>query len=352
MTGLARKHLIFAFFALMALRMVIGFHFFIEGSAKVREGDFDSAPFLKLAKGPFASFYLGMIDDSQGHWRLCISDQNEFGEPIKPNIDTELTFAIWSDFVERAERHYSFGDPMLIDVLENRIKEANGDALAKLKEQISLVKKQKSDARRILNEHQTALANFFEMNRDEILRFVNSRGRLDGFDRDGQNKNAVASDVPSIRDQVESIQRDRNSASRSWFTDIEALWDSLETKINGLAVAEQTERGNLNLHRPYKQSNSMHSVINQVIPWFDLIVGALLLIGLFTRFASLAAIVFLLSVVLSQPFWVQGTQDTWLQLIEIAALVVLFATCAGRYGGVDYFFNLWFGKKPVEAREA
>ncbi len=40
--------------ALVALRIVVGWHFFMEGSTKVREGGFTSVGFLTAAKGPLA----------------------------------------------------------------------------------------------------------------------------------------------------------------------------------------------------------------------------------------------------------------------------------------------------------
>jgi len=98
------------------------------------------------------------------------------------------------------------------------------------------------------------------------------------------------------------------------------------------------------LHRPFAQKNSRHSLINKVIPWFDLTVGVLLILGLFTRWASLAAAGFLFSVLLTQPFWIPGTVPTYYQGIEMVACLVLFAVHAGRFGGLDYFLS--FGKQP------
>ena len=93
------------------------------------------------------------------------------------------------------------------------------------------------------------------------------------------------------------------------------------------------------MFRHFDQDNSFVKVVDQVIPWFDTIVGVLLIIGLFTRFASLAAALFLVSVIMTQPPWIPGTQPTYFYFIELFALLVIFATCAGRLGGLDYFFS-------------
>jgi uncharacterized membrane protein YphA (DoxX/SURF4 family) len=89
-----------------------------------------------------------------------------------------------------------------------------------------------------------------------------------------------------------------------------------------------------------------------VIPWFDLIVGSLLILGLFSRLASLAGAGFLLSVLATQPPWVpdvvtSGPGSVYLYVIEFAALLVIFATCAGRNFGVDYFIHAIFGRKKT-----
>ena len=85
----------------------------------------------------------------------------------------------------------------------------------------------------------------------------------------------------------------------------------------------------------------MLQIINHIIPWFDLIVGGLLIVGLFTRLASFCGAAFLLSVIATQPPWIPGTQPTYLYAIEFMALVVIFATVAGRMGGLDFFFSGW-----------
>jgi uncharacterized membrane protein YphA (DoxX/SURF4 family) len=73
-------------------------------------------------------------------------------------------------------------------------------------------------------------------------------------------------------------------------------------------------------------------------------VGVCLLLGFFTRLASLVGIGFLCSVIASQPPWVAGSNtDVFLyQLVECAALAVLIVTAAGRWFGLDFFsYAIW-----------
>jgi uncharacterized membrane protein YphA (DoxX/SURF4 family) len=74
-------------------------------------------------------------------------------------------------------------------------------------------------------------------------------------------------------------------------------------------------------------------------------VGICLLAGLFTRTAAIVGALFLLSVILSQPPWVPDAQSTIYQTVELVALLVLAATAAGRWLGLDYFTYAVFGRK-------
>ena len=124
------------------------------------------------------------------------------------------------------------------------------------------------------------------------------------------------------------------------------IWDSYENQVNGLAVYKQAEIAPLKIHRPFDQDYSFSKWVDAVIPWFDTIIGGLLIVGLFSRLASLAAASFLFSVVMTQPPWIPGTTPTYFYVIELVALLVIATTSAGRFGGLDYFLSLLRTKTP------
>jgi len=82
------------------------------------------------------------------------------------------------------------------------------------------------------------------------------------------------------------------------------------------------------------------SVIDSIVPYFDMLVGWCLLLGLFTPVAALAAAGFLGSVFLSQYPPLTGPTSSNYQLIECMACLVLAATGAGRFAGLDFFLHL------------
>lgn len=296
---LSRSGIVMTLLALIALRVVTGLHFFNEGISKVRSGDFDASGFLQQARGPWAGLFHGLTDDRNGHRHLGISPE----PPWQPA--PQRTIAIWETWSQ------------------------------------SLADQQQADraARdRIDRELATAgdrLRAFYENNRLEISAWLDAENRLDGFARDGNYRGPTASGVASLQQQVDRIAADRKTVAGGWFATIDAIWDDLETGVRQ-AVSEPRA---LPLPRPWAPANSTVAWINRVLPWFDLVIGVLLVIGLWTRLAAVAGMLLLLGVVATQPFWVSAAANTWFQWMELAVLFLLLATAAGRVGGLDYFLD-------------
>jgi thiosulfate dehydrogenase (quinone) large subunit len=89
--------------------------------------------------------------------------------------------------------------------------------------------------------------------------------------------------------------------------------------------------------------------------WGLTLVGACLILGLFTRLASLAGIAFILLFYLCNPpfvgyFYSIPTEGSYLivnkNLVELCALVVIFATGSGRFAGLDRILHGLFARRP------
>ena len=199
-----------------------------------------------------------------------------------------------------------------------------------------------------LNTHKVLLQDWVKGNQVDLIAHFSTQDRLAGFARDGQQASAVSLEVDSLRGQVDTIQSDRNKKMAGWSKEMTDMWDSLETKVNSLAVKDQKRAAPLVLQRPFSPKFGSLNLINMVIPWFDTIVGVCLVLGLFTRFASLSAGLFLLSVCLTQPFWIPGTNPTYLYWIELTACFVIFGTLAGRMAGLDYIINGFFAGDKID----
>ena len=94
---------------------------------------------------------------------------------------------------------------------------------------------------------------------------------------------------------------------------------------------------------------------NLVTMWGLTIVGILLILGLFTRLASLGGIGFILLFYFANPpfdgyFYSLPTEGRYLiinkNLVELCALVVILVTGSGRFAGLDRLLHLLFARRP------
>lgn len=349
-----RNQLLLIALAMAALRISIGFHFFFEGTDKLKSGNFQASYFLGGAKGPFAPLFQQMLDDPTGQRKLCVVEVEKDGR-TGFDVDPSLTLAIWDDFVDRATSHYGFGSEtiakQLADANRKLTESAGGSPTPVVAAEITAnsaalkqLARQKQQASELLKQHQQLLKDWLSENRVELIAHYSTAGRLEGFQRDGASAEKTAIEVESLRNQVDSIRSDRTAKLNQWSSQVVAIWDSLETQINGLAVGPQVSRGKLAVHRPFDQPHSKLKWINRIIPWFDTTIGVLLVLGLFTTPAAIAAALFLASVVLTQPFWLPGTTPTYYQIVELAGLLVVAAAGSANTLGLDYFFG-WFRKQ-------
>ena len=89
--------------------------------------------------------------------------------------------------------------------------------------------------------------------------------------------------------------------------------------------------------------------------WGLTLVGILLILGLFTRLASLGAIGFIVLFYLCNPpfvgyFYSIPTEGSYLivnkNLVELCALVVILVTGSGRFAGLDRIVHALFARRP------
>lgn len=277
---------------LVLLRFSIGFHFYNEGMDKM-SGDFDAGLFFANARGPFAGYYQGQVWDWDAHVRL----------------DKERTEKHWAQFREGLKKHYGLDD------------------------------KQNGSVDLAYVRAQTQLSWIFDSNAEDIEEFELGRSRLAQLDSD------------ATRDGVDSLGKQRDTIRKEWrqlitpiLKQIDATWDNLEREANAVATAQQRKsRGEYALSKPRDQAIDT-SVINPIIPYFDLLVGICLIFGLCTPAVALVAAGFLGSVFLSQFPPVTGPGSTYYHMAEAAGCLVLAATGAGRYAGIDFILYAICGR--------
>lgn len=270
---------------LVLLRMTIGWHFYSEGVDKYRAGNWDAKPFFANAKGPVAEHFRQLVWDWDGAIRL----------------DEKRSLVHLETFRDRVVAYYGF------DAKQQKLAKAN---YAKVAEQ---------------------LTELLTSNYSEIEEFKLGRLRLEKLESDANRRG-----VDSLVGQTATIRTEWNKKIAPTFKQIDAIWKNYELAQNNVATLAQAE-----LRPPYKlgvpRSQRMDtSIINVIVPYFDIAIGICLLLGLFTPVAALAAAGFLGSVFLSQYPPATGPASSTYQLIEGMACLVLAGTGAGRFAGLDF----------------
>ena len=237
-----------AILSIVALRLAIGWHFFREGADKLVSGTFTSVGFMKVSKGPLTPLFHWFIWDEDGRARL----------------DRIGTLEAWDQYREQVANHYGF-DP-----------------------------KQAAKAKEVQKFREEQFTYLLDDNAGDIDEYYKGLDRRDKYRQDDSRM-----EVASLRGQVDTIEGELGQKLSGWLTSIDAMWKGLEKDLNALATPEQAGRGHLALGKPGRKP--MDTVfIDQIIPTFDLLVGILLIFGLFTRITSLAGAGFLAMIVATQ----------------------------------------------------
>jgi uncharacterized membrane protein YphA (DoxX/SURF4 family) len=273
-----------AVLAIVALRLAIGWHFFREGAEKLVSGTFSSAGFMKVAKGPLTPLFHWFVWDLDGRVRL----------------DRVITLEAWGQYRAQVGDHFGFNQ------------------------------KQADKAKEVQRFREEQFLTLLEDNAEDIDKYFQGLDR-----RDKYRQEASRMEVTSLRGQVETIEKELGRDLNGWLGKIDAMCKGLENDLNALATPEQASRGHLVLGKPGRKL--MDTVfIDQIIPTFDLLVGILLILGLFTRITSLAGAGFLGMIVATQWPGAPGAIPAHYQAIEMFGCLVLAAVGAGQFAGLDF----------------
>jgi uncharacterized membrane protein YphA (DoxX/SURF4 family)/polyhydroxyalkanoate synthesis regulator phasin len=300
---------------LVLLRITVGWHFYQEGVAKVRDGNFSSTPFLSAAKGPLADKYHAMVPDYDGAIR----------------IDAK------------------------------RMSEASDAFAARAAEEFGLDESQKSKVQEILKESATERGETYKQWKAEIDEYANGLERLAKLASDPSR-----SKVDSLRKQRDEIESKWRVLGKPILEEIDYSVAELENRINAVPTDDQAApdpkkqaldadgkpiRKRVEFKFPGEGEITVR-MVDKIIPIFDMSIGILLIIGLLTPVAGFVAGLFLASVVISQFPGYPGTQPTYYQTTEMFACFLLAFADAGRYAGLDFLpWSFWNrnAKVPVES---
>ncbi|MEO2001319.1 MAG: DoxX family protein [Pirellulales bacterium] len=289
--------------ALTFLRIVIGLHFFLEGSSHLRDPSWSSTGFRKAAVGPLSPFLKADLPET-GDWKNTLGKVQDADPVTVANAAESWRSSLvgqWKKLGERREnvlRASGWTPPENWSDMSSTAIDAADKKLAAM-----------------LDDAQADLVSYCR----EVIRLQETE------------KSAMARDLPFMRDRVSTKQRELAGQKAGWMEEADAVGRELVSAWNELLSTEDRRRADTAV-KPTRLWKA-----DRFVSWSLTTIGACLVIGFLTKFNAMGGVFFLLSVVASQPFWLPAAQSTYEQWVEIAGLLVLASAPLGAWAGIDAF---------------
>ncbi len=198
---------------------------------------------------------------------------------------------------------------------------------------------QKQQAQKAYDDKLATLSAYLDDEEEDMTEYRHELYRLKNW-RDSPE----AGGVPFVQSRIATKNSETTAQLKGWTTQVDALDAAYLDDLDHILTSEQRQGAVASALRAATTDSHQSRLdrLNVVVTYVTIGVGACLLLGFFTRLASLVGAVFLLGVIASQPFWLADSVPTINQCIECAGLLVLAGTGAGRWFGLDYLTYLLF----------
>jgi uncharacterized membrane protein YphA (DoxX/SURF4 family) len=346
----------FAIFALVLMRLVIGWHFFGEGTKKVEydrhEGRFhmvfSADDFLVQAKGPLAPMYLAHTP-SEHEWRTLLASPRENAPDTKTDLEEKTKWA--REYSQRRAEAKKNETPVPVEFTP---KTASYDWAAKIAEDwrtatnrvtaiASMTDAQKQQAEKALSARLDEFADYIRGEEQDIAEYRHELWRLANW-----RESPEGTGLPFLGQRITTKTGETGAKATGWRTDVRNFEDLLDSDLSAILTPEQRQQPATAAAMDNALADANESkltFINSVATIVTIGVGICLILGFFTRLAAILGALFLFGVIASQPFWITGTAPTINQCVELSALLVLAGTGAGRWAGMDGCLAALFGRR-------
>ncbi|QDU88779.1 hypothetical protein Pla175_21620 [Pirellulimonas nuda] len=286
--------------ALLLLRLALGVHFFNAGVEKL--SGFSSEGFLLAAKGPMALTYQSFAA-GEHDWRALLSAPRQ----LPADAEAGPAHGDWSHRVKTDWTQMRDDFVASAELSEEQTKRAE-----------EIVKKSFGQLDAYLAGVEDAISEY----RYELWKLAELK------------QSPAAGELPYVNDRIADATSSTRNTPRPWVNEVAAIETQMVNQLRVIAAPTPAIDAALDPAIPLDS-------VNTVVTWTVLSVGVMLFIGLATPVAALVAALFLLSVMASQPPWVAGAEASFFyyQLVEVAALLAVAATGAGKWAGLDGVFR-------------
>lgn len=313
-------------FFLVALRLVIGWHFLVEGVHKIHthylgktstNTPWTGEGFFKEAYGPLADRYR--------HW-LQVDNGEQLSRLRSTGPLPEALAAEWDNALAKFTGHYELTAEQQ-RAAEDKLNEAKRETADWLSgKTTTIVSKAMNWGPVDLRLGVPARLAEYDAKAREIAEATEDR--LPAFNRDVD------------KSRLRSLKADANKILAELNTELDARTSALTASWTGLLTDGQRTKG----PPAVEQRTRRIDWLDRVTMWSHAILGGCLLIGLFTRTACLFLALFLVQIQLLAPALpfapaAPGSVGYYLFVnlytIELVALLALVAIPTGRWFGVD-----------------
>jgi uncharacterized membrane protein YphA (DoxX/SURF4 family) len=345
----------FAVIALVFLRLVVGLHFFREGTQKIeydrRDGSlhlaFSAEGFFRQAKGPLAGVYHSRVPDDHG-WRESLATPRR---NVPPDAEESAKRAQWiSEYGKRKAEAAKNNQPSVefppfapyadwANQIANDWRRSL-DAVKASNPEFTDEQKKQADAS--LQKRLEELADYLASEAEAITEYRHELWRLKNW-----KDSPEANDVPFYKERIATKTGETVSKPGAWVSQVDAIAAAYHEDLDRIFSTDKNATAASMAAYEKALADPRQSRIdfdNMAVTVLTIGVGICLILGFFTRLVALAGALFLLSVVASQPFWLADSVPTIDRWIEMAALLVLAGTGAGRWAGLDYFSYALFNR--------
>lgn len=353
-------------FFLILLRLAIGWHFFAEGMHKL-EGywrgptetvvgkfkPFSSAGYFREGTGPLAKIVRKEVGDPDEEALARLEPLPKSGDSANspPHTRTPSLLAKeWGDYVQRFSNYYNLDDKQR-ELAQGKLAQTE-DAVV-----LWLTKEETDDKTKAIKK--SFRSNTVEVKLPMPQRVAEYKAKLaELHDTMGNRLFLMRQDVEGQRliETKGDVLRQRSAL----LADLDEHTKDLQKALDGIVTEEQKEQAS---HKdkqkePAPQPGPLPSRIQK---WIDLstmyglaILGACLLLGLFSRTSCVLSAVFLLTTYLCVPPWpwlpVPPNSEGYYafvnkNVIEMLALFVLATTASGRWFGLDALLDAIFFRR-------
>lgn len=308
--------------ALVLLRLAVGAHFFHEGLEKIGYSvgedryvvTFSAEGFLRQATGPLADLFHEYVPNTHDWSALLAVPRQDAADsaPVTP-------YKAWADRIAADWKSTAEKAGTISDLSEDQHKAVN-DALS---------------------VRQKQLTDYLSTEAAAIKDYQHELWRLD------QMKTAPEAAVPYMQERIAAKEAELRTAPQKWLEQANQFEQNYHEDLRNVLTDEQkaepTVAAALNEVLTDPRAARL-AWMNKAVTVLTIGVGVCLLLGFFTRLASLAGAAFLLAIMATQPPWAADAVTTFFyyQCVELMSLLVLAAVGAGRWLGIDSFsYALW-----------